>query len=171
MQVNRLALIVSAVVLAACSGGDATKDSTAAATPTDTTKAPATGAPTGAPATGTAAYAAPTGQTHEVKMYGDEKGYRFEPADITVKAGDGIKFVMVNGGPHNVAFDPATIPADSKDQLNANMQQATSELSSPMLMNPNEAYVISFTNVKPGKYPYHCTPHLAMNMRGTVTVQ
>jgi plastocyanin len=77
----------------------------------------------------------------------------------------------VNGGPHNIAFDPATIPADSKDQLNANMPQAMSELSSPMLMNPNEAYTISFANVKPGKYPFHCTPHLAMNMKGTVTVQ
>jgi plastocyanin len=170
MQFYRLALLTSAVVLAACSGGgDAKKDSTAATTPADTTKAATP--TTGAPSTGTATYAAPTGATHEVKMYGDEKGYRFEPADITVKAGDAVKFVMVNGGPHNIAFDPATVPAESKDQLNANMQQAMSELSSPMLMNPNEAYQISFTNIKPGKYPFHCTPHLAMNMKGTITVQ
>ena len=26
-------------------------------------------------------------------------------------------------------------------------------------------------NVPAGKYNYHCTPHLAMNMRGTITVQ
>src|SRR5262245_52443354 len=167
MQLHRLALLGSAVILAACSGGgEAKKDSTAAATPTDTTKA---AAPT--PGTGTATFAPATGQTHEVKMYGDEKGYRFDPADVTVKSGDAIKFVLVNGGPHNIAFDPATTPADSKDQLNANMPQAMSELSSPMLMNPNEAYTISFANVKPGKYPFHCTPHLAMNMKGTVTVQ
>jgi len=25
--------------------------------------------------------------------------------------------------------------------------------------------------VKPGQYPFHCTPHLAMNMKGTITVQ
>jgi plastocyanin len=168
MQLHRLALLGSAVILAACGGGEAKKDSTAAATPADTTKA---AAPAPAPSTGTATYAAPTGQTHEVKMYGDDKGYRFDPVDITVKSGDAIKFVVVNGGPHNVAFDPATIPGDSKDQLNANMQQAMSELSSPMLMNPNEAYTISFTNIKAGKYPYHCTPHLAMNMKGTITVQ
>jgi plastocyanin len=168
MQLHRLALLGSAVILAACGGGEAKKDTTAAATPTDTTKA---AAPTPAPGTGTATYAAPTGQTHEVKMYGDDKGYRFDPADITVKAGDAIKFVLVNGGPHNIAFDPATIPAASKDQLNANMPQAMSELNSPMLMNPNEAYTISFANIKPGKYPFHCTPHLAMNMKGTVTVQ
>ena len=50
----------------------------------------------------------------EVKMVGDAKGYRFEPANITVKSGDGIKFTVVSGGPHNVAFDPATTPADSE---------------------------------------------------------
>jgi plastocyanin len=53
--------------------------------------------------------AAITGTTHEVKMIGDAQGYRFDPANITVKAGDGIKFTTVNGGPHNVAFDPATV--------------------------------------------------------------
>jgi plastocyanin len=169
MQSYRLALLASAVVLAACSGGDATKDTTAAAKPADTTKAAAP--TTGAPTTGTATYAAPTGATHEVKMYGDDKGYRFEPADFTVKAGDAVKFLVVSGGPHNVAFDPATVPADSKDQLNANMPQEMAELSGPYLMNAGEAYTVSFANIKPGKYPYHCTPHLPMNMKGTITVQ
>ena len=171
MQLHRLALIGSAVVLAACGGGEATKDTTAAATPAATTPAAAPSTPTAAPSTGSGTYAAPTGATKEVKMYGDEKGYRFEPADFTIKSGDAVKFIVVNGGPHNVAFDPATVPADSKDQLNANMQGAMSELSSPMMMNANESYVISFGNVKPGKYPYHCTPHLAMNMKGTITVE
>ena len=104
-------------------------------------------------------------------MVGDDKGYRFEPADITIKSGDAIDFVMISGGPHNVAFDPATVPADSKAQLDANMDNKISELSSPMLMNPNEHYVISFGGVKPGKYDFHCTPHLAMGMKGTITVQ
>ena len=104
-------------------------------------------------------------------MVGDDKGYRFEPATITIKSGQPVKFVMISGGPHNVAFDPTTVPADSKDQLNANMVGQMSELSSPLLMNPNEAYVVSFGGVKPGTYPFHCTPHLAMGMKGTITVQ
>ncbi|MEP7347843.1 MAG: plastocyanin/azurin family copper-binding protein, partial [Gemmatimonadaceae bacterium] len=111
-----------------------------------------------------------TGKTHEIKMIGDAQGYRFEPANVTVKAGDGIKFVMVTGGPHNVAFDAATVPADSKDQLFANMPNAV-DGSSPMMMNPNEAWTLSLGNIKPGKYPFHCTPHLAMNMKGEITVQ
>ncbi len=172
MRFFQLTLVASAVTLAACGGGENKAKDTTVAPPATTPATPSTGAPaTPGAATGTATYAPPTGATHEVKMYGDEKGYRFEPADITVKAGDAVKFTVVNGGPHNVAFDPATVPSDSKDQLNANMQGAMSELSSPMLMNPAESYTISFANIKPGKYPFHCTPHLAMNMKGTVTVQ
>jgi plastocyanin len=167
MRFYGLALLAGAAVLGACSGGEKKADSTAGATPTPTTTTPA------APAAAAGAVAAmpATGATHEVKMIGDDKGYRFEPAALTIKTGDAVKFIMVTGGPHNVAFDPTTTPADSKAQLDANMDQKMSELSSPMLMNPNEAYSISFAGVKPGVYPFHCTPHLAMNMKGVITVQ
>jgi plastocyanin len=168
MRFYGMALLASAAVLGACSGGEKKADTTATATtPTATT-------PVAAPATATAGAVAAmpaTGATHEIKMIGDDKGYRFEPAALTIKSGDAVKFIMVTGGPHNVAFDPTTVPADSKAQLDANMDQKMSELSSPMLMNPNEAYTISFAGVKPGVYPFHCTPHLAMNMKGVITVQ
>ncbi|MDB4877304.1 MAG: blue (type 1) copper domain protein [Gemmatimonadetes bacterium] len=170
MRFYGLALLAGAAVLGACSGGEKKADTTAAATPAPSATTPATAAPS----TGTAGAVAPipaTGATHEVKMIGDDKGYRFEPANLTIKSGDAVKFIMVTGGPHNVAFDPATIPADSKAQLDANMPQKMSELSSPMLMNPNESYTISFGGVKPGVYPFHCTPHLAMGMKGVITVQ
>ena len=161
-------LVSSAIVLGACGGGgEKTADTAATAAPADTA---ATSAAT-TPSATSGAMAPITGTTHEVKMVGDDKGYRFEPANITVKAGDGIKFTMVSGGPHNVAFDPATIPADVKPQLSANMPNQQGELSSPLFMNPNESYTMSFANVKPGQYPYHCTPHLAMGMKGTITVQ
>jgi plastocyanin len=165
MRFNGLALIASVALVAACGGGEkpAATDTTKAPTP-----APAPGA--AAPA-GAVAPIAATGDTVTVKMVGDDKGYRFEPAAITIKSGQPVKFVMISGGPHNVAFDPTTVPADSKDQLNANMVGQMSELSSPLLMNPNEAYVVSFGGVKPGSYPFHCTPHLAMGMKGTITVQ
>jgi plastocyanin len=113
-----------------------------------------------------------TGTTHEVKMLGDAKGYRFEPANVTVKSGDGIKFTVVSGGPHNIAFDPATIQADQKSQLDANMgAEKMGELSSALKTNPGEAVTISLGNIKAGKYPFHCTPHLALGMKGEITVQ
>ena len=32
-------------------------------------------------------------------MISDDKGYRFEPAELTIKQGDAIKFVMIYGRP------------------------------------------------------------------------
>jgi len=166
MRFYGLALLASAAVLRACGGGE----NKAA----DTTKAPPAAAPTPAPAAtgGAVAPIAATGDTITIKMISDDKGYRFDPANITAKSGQALKFVMVGaGGPHNVAFDPATVPAESKDQLNANMVGQLSELSSAMVMNAGEAVTISLGGIKPGTYPFHCTPHLAMGMKGTLTVQ
>ena len=151
-------------------GGEKKSTTDSAATASTPTPANATTSPSSA--SGGDAPAPITGQTVEVKMLQDAQGnYRFEPADLTIKSGDGVKFIMVSGGPHNVAFDPAQIPAEAKAQLSANMQQQVSELSSPMMMNPNEIYTVSFGKMPPGKYDYHCTPHLAMGMKGTITVQ
>lgn len=162
MKFNRLVLAASAIVLGACGGGDAGSDTAAPATPAPATPATAT------PAAGTGTAAPITGTTHEVRMIGDDQGYRFEPKDLTIRAGDGVKWVMVSTPPHNVAFQNV---ADAvKAQLGANMPNAT-DLSSPMLMNPNETYTVSFANVPAGKYDYICVPHLAMGMTGSITVQ
>ena len=163
MRFNRLALVVSTIAFAACGGGE---------TNTATTDTAAAAVPAGAAGTAGSAAAMPaTGTTHVVRMLGDAQGYRFDPANITVKQGDAIRFDMVSGAPHNVAFNPADIPADVKPQLSANMPNQMTELSSPMMMNQGENYTISFAGIKPGSYNYHCTPHLAMNMRGVITVQ
>ena len=45
------------------------------------------------------------------------------------------------------------------------------ELSSNLKMNPGDIIVLSFGGIKPGTYDYFCTPHLAMNMKGKVTVR
>ncbi len=172
MRVYGLTLVASAILLGACGGGEKNEATSGDSANVAVAPAPdgAMAAPGAAPATGGMA-AAITGTTHTVNMVGDAQGYRFEPANITVKAGDGIKFVNVSGGPHNAAFNPGELPADVKAQLSANMPNQMSELSGPLLVNPNEEYTISFANVKPGAYNYHCTPHLAMNMKGVITVQ
>jgi plastocyanin len=157
---------VAAVLLGACGGGEKGGEMAPAAE-MPAAEAPAAEAPAAAPG----GAAAVTGTVHEVKMIGDDKGYRFEPADLTIKVGDGVKFIMVSGGPHNVAFNAAEIPADAKAQLDANIPEKIGELSSAMKMNPNEEIMISFAGVPAGKYPYFCTPHLAMGMKGTITVQ
>ena len=172
MRFYGLAVAVGVVALSACAGGDKRPGDTTAVGIDTSAVAASSGTTT--PAATSGAMAPITGTTHEVKMVGDVAtgSYRFEPANITVKQGDGIKWIMVSGGPHNVAFDVATVPADVKAQLDANMgTDKMGELSSSMKMNPNETITVSFANIKAGKYPYICVPHLAMNMRGVVTVQ
>lgn len=171
MRFTAYALTVSAILFAGCAGGDPQLADTAgiamdtAAAPVTTTPMPGTPAASGsmAPVTGT---------WHEVRMVGDAQGYRYEPANLTVRQGDGIRFLMVSGGPHNVAFDPATTPAGVRPQLNANIAgDKMGDLSSAMKMNPGETIEVSFGNIPAGNYPYHCVPHLAMGMTGQITVQ
>ena len=169
MQYKALAVIAGAFAFAACAGEKKAEAPAGDSAATATATAPA---PEAAAAPAAAAAAAPiTGTTHTVNMVGDEKGYRFEPAEITVKAGDGISFVNVKGGPHNVAFDPATLSPEAKTALLANMPEQAGELSGKMLLNANEEYTISFAGVPAGSYDYNCTPHLAMGMKGKITVQ
>ena len=175
MRFHEFAIAVGVITLGACAGGEKKPaDTTHVAVDTSTSSASTTTSTTTTTpgASGAVAAAAITGTIHEVKMIGDAKGYRFEPANFTVKAGDGAKFVVVSGGPHNVAFDPATIPADVRGKLDANMgAEKMGELSSALKTNPGESVTVSFGNVKPGQYPYHCTPHLALGMKGVITVQ
>lgn len=174
MRFYGFVVAVGVITLGACAGGEKKPaDTTHVAVDTSSTTTTTTTGTTTTPTTGGAGAMAPiTGATKTVNMVGDAKGYRFEPANITVKQGDGIKFVVVSGGPHNVAFDPATIPADVKGQLDANMgTDKMGELSSSMKMATGESITVSFGNIKPGQYPYHCVPHLALNMKGVITVQ
>lgn len=158
MRFNGLVLAAAFAALSGCGGGGG-GDSAG----TDTS------APAGGETSGTATSAPVTGTWHEVQMLGDERGYRYDPVDLTVKQGDGVRWTMVSGAPHNVQYE--NIPADAKAQLSANMPNQLMDLSSPLLLNAGEKYEMSFAGVKPGRYPYVCTPHLANNMRGTITVQ
>ena len=162
MRFSALALFAGAIALGAC-GGDANDAATTADSPAATATTPAT------PAAGTGTAMPATGTTHTVNMVVTAAGeYRFEPAEITVKQGDAIKWMMVSGGPHNVAFQNVAEPA--KAQLSANMPNQLGELSSPMFMNPGEEYTVSFAGIPAGTYDYVCTPHLALGMTGKVTV-
>ena len=164
MQFKGLALVASAIMLGACGGESKPADTTPAATPAPAATTPAV------TATGTASPI--TGKTIEVKMIGDAKGYRFEPATITAKVGDGIKFIVDGSmGPHNIAFDVTKIPAESKAQLDANFgTEKMGELSSSLKMAPGESITLSLGGLTAGKYEFNCTPHLAMNMKGTLTI-
>jgi plastocyanin len=111
------------------------------------------------------------GKTVIVKMLLNAQGMRFDPANITIDKGDVITFVNVSGGPHNVAFDAAKVGASAKAPLSAAMPNQIMALAGPLISAPNGTYKISFANVPAGQYPYWCTPHLAMGMKGVITVR
>ena len=160
MNMKRLALM-GALTLGACVANDTgdarTADRGTAAISAAAPATPATPAPI-------------TGRIHDVRMLGDNSGYRYEPANLRIRQGDGVRWIMVSGAPHNVAFDAAKLPPAVQRQLAANMPNQTS-LASPMMLNANDSYTISFADIEPGGYDYHCTPHLTMGMTGRITVQ
>jgi plastocyanin len=164
---------LAVLVVSACGGGDAPSVDPGAAPDSgavvvDNPVSDSAATPT-VPALPTAA-APITGIIHTVNMVGDNDGYRYEPAELTIKAGDGIRFVMVSNGPHNVAFDASLLPEGVRQQLSANMPEQPSELMGKMLLEAGEEYTMSFGGVAPGTYEFYCTPHLAMGMTGKVTV-
>ena len=115
--------------------------------------------------------AAAQGTVFRVRMTQTGARYQFEPASFTVKPGDIVEFVNVSGGPHNVEFEKAKIPAGAEAVLNANMAGRMGSVQGPMMMQPNQVYRVSFANAPLGTYDYFCLPHRAMNMKGVITVQ
>lgn len=181
-----LALATAAAVTACGSGekGNQSANSTGntsppSATAGTTATTAATTPPGGTPGAGAVTVKPATGTTAKVQMLGDAKGYREDPYNVTIKVGDAVQWTNVSGGPHNVSFWPDSIPPGTAEQLAANMPSATGAgpaqklgpLVGPLLTQPNDTYTISFAGLKPGVYKYYCTPHLALGMRGTVTVQ
>ena len=175
MRFNGIVISLGAIVLGACAGGEKNPADTTGVKVDTTAASTAATTPAVTPATVTGTMAPITGTTHEVKMIGDTKGFRFDPATITVKAGDGIKFLNMGGGPHNVAFDPTTVPADVKAQLNANYgadHDPVNDLSSKLTsVTAGDAITVSFANIKPGTYGLFCMPHKMMGMTGKIIVQ
>lgn len=142
------------VFAAACGGADANP------APADVavTDAPATQVPTPAEAHNEAIEPAPTGEVIEVRMVmpGGQNPL-YEPANITARPGDVIRFVNVENV-HNVSFPPAGNP--SGVDLPA---------PSPYLTQPGQTWELQ-VDLPAGTYKFICVPHLAMGMTGTLTV-
>lgn len=119
----------------------------------------------------TMAAPAATGASHEVQMEFDGKAAKFDPAELSIKSGDVVKWIVKSGPPHNVGFHADSIPAGAVDVLNKAMAETIMPLVGPMKVGMGESYEISFAGAPAGSYRYFCTPHIAFGMHGTLTVQ
>ena len=97
----------------------------------------------------------------KVKMGSDAGLLAFEPATITIKAGDTVTWVNNKMAPHNVIFDPAGTPGGKAVADKLSQTQLT--------FSPGESYSSTFT--EPGTYKYFCAPHRGAGMVGTVIVE
>ncbi|HEY8189057.1 MAG TPA: copper-binding protein [Micavibrio sp.] len=91
----------------------------------------------------------------EVSDPAGDKPYYFDPAELTIQPGDTVTFVNAQEDQHDVMFIgvPKTV-----DEM----------IMSPMFEKEGEKWSYTFT--VPGTYNYHCHPHEAAGMKGTIIV-
>jgi plastocyanin len=146
-----------ALVLAACGGEKKAEEKSTTAAPEPSAAAPAAEAAGGA--------------NHDVTMTLEGSTYKFDPAELSIKAGDVVTFHNKSGGPHNVSFWADSIPAGAADKLKASMPDQMAPLEGPLLTEQDGTYKVSFAGAPTGEYKFYCLPHLALGMKGKISVQ
>lgn len=115
-----------------------------------------------------------TAVVHEVRMVGSvDGGFRFEPVNLTIKAGDTVRWINGSGFPHNVAFYADRIPQGAAGVIES-MMPADGKLG-PMngriVSELGDAFEMGFVNAPSGTYHYFCVVQEAMGMVGTLTIE
>jgi plastocyanin len=143
-----------AIALAACGGEK--KSSEQQAAPDQAAAPPAATTP------------AATGATHDVNMVLEGSSYKYVPDQLTIKPNDLVRFHNKSGGPHNVAFWEDSIPKGAASHIV--VPDPMAPLSSKLAVAPDEILEVKFNGAPAGDYKFYCTPHLALGMKGKLTV-
>lgn len=146
--------VLGMLALAAACGGGGDEKAPETSPPDAASPAPPPSSPEATAATG-------QGQVHEVRAVTTQNGASgvFEPANITVRKGDTIRWITDGAAAHNVSFPPAE-----------NAGAANLPGPGPYLTTAGQTYDIQ-VNMDPGTYNYQCDPHAVTGMKGTITVQ
>lgn len=91
----------------------------------------------------------------EVSDPAGDKPYYFSPSELTIQPGDTVTFVNVQEDMHDVMF--VNVPKGVDEMI-----------MSPMHEKEGEKFSYTFT--VPGTYQFHCHPHEALGMKGTLIV-
>ena len=76
-------------------------------------------------------------------------GLAFSPRNVTIQVGDTVTWVNNNQGAHNVVANNGSFRSGE----------------------PEDQFTFSHTFTTAGSFGYHCQPHQALGMTGTVTVE
>lgn len=134
----------------------------------------AEGTPVASPVPCVATPAASPGPAIEVQTIYDPNAkesadqLRFEPAHVTIKAGQTITWKNESQMPHTATGDPAQNPVAKSHPEYVQLPPGAEPWGSEMLQ-PGDSYSHTFTT--PGEYRYICIPHVLSGMRGTITVE
>ena len=91
----------------------------------------------------------------EISDPAGDKPYYFDPAELTIQPGDTVTFVNAQEDMHDVMF--VNVPKGVDEMI-----------MSPMHEKEGEKFSYTFT--LPGTYQFHCHPHEALGMKGTLIV-
>ena len=106
----------------------------------------------------TASAPAATGNVIEIKTISDDRGNRFEPAEIEARPGDILRITNVSGV-HNISF-----PAEQ------NAGKSGLPEPGPMLQLPGQTHDVPLTFGE-GHFSFQCDPHAALGMVGKLEVE
>lgn len=105
--------------------------------------------------------------------------FAFQPARVTVRTGDTVRFVQATNTPHNVEFRQVPDGARLGDEYVVPVEEIGTRPATypphrngPYLLHEGEAYEFVVTDAfVAGNYDYVCTPHEPMGMTGTLVVR
>ncbi len=103
-----------------------------------------------------------------VEMTGDQA---FDPAELTVAAGDSVTFKNTSSEAHTVTAYEEEIPegADYFTSGGLASEEAARDDLAATLVATGDSYEVTFE--EPGTYRYFCIPHEEAGMKGTIVVE
>jgi len=87
---------------------------------------------------------------------------RWDPADVTIRPGGTVTFKVASGATHPVYSGDGSNPTKSDGKFD------DSDCTLAHMTNPGDSCQVKFP--KAGTYPYFCAVHVALGMKGVITV-
>ena len=98
-------------------------------------------------------------------------GQRFDPATITIEAGETVTWTNESDEAHTVTAYGDEIPEGASYFASggASSEEAARDSLSESLIEAGDTFEVTLD--EPGTYEYYCIPHESSGMKGTITVE